>query len=587
MIVSRTTARAASRAPARRFAAFVLLAMFALAGCASIPTAGPVRPGDAGVAPPGPVLPILQGPQPGDDPLAIMQGFLTASAGGPVSGFDIAREFLTKQAAAEWVPLQQVTIFDSRNLGRAVDEETGVVTFSVPVAAVVDESGVMTESAPDVRTDIEFTVTPTETGEYRISELDHGIIISEANFVRYFRPVALMYASVDRTTVVPDYRWFANNEQMATAVARELIEGPSVWLADAVVTGFPATSSLSVDAVVIEDGTARVELAAGSAGTPEERALAAEQMEMTLQQIPTVFEVTTRVGGVALAASENRLLANAPVPDQRAAVIASGRFGLWDSSNLVLTVDDTGAMPQGARNLALSYDLMAAAFITDEGLWVTNAPAHAAQFVEYVPGAEPPQELLDARLLVEHGALTSASFDRHGWVWTVASMGAGEIYTSPAGGAPESVLRLDAPWLQGRSVDAIAVSRDGARIAILSRAAQQPILEVSGIVRDAAGTPISIGPPLALAPSSRPAVEIAWSEPRYIVMLGEAAGDITQVMVGGPSTDITAIAGATSFGVLFNERSLVAVTDAAELRVRSGNSWARQQTGITDVAFSG
>lgn len=574
-------------AAARRMTAVALACVIALAGCASIPTTGPVREGDAGVAPPGPVLPILQGPQPGDDPLAIMQGFLTASAGGPVSGFDIAREFLTKQAAAAWVPLEQVTIFDSRNLERRVDEETGVVTFSVPVAAVVDASGVMTESAADVRQDIEFTITHVESGEYRISELDNGIIISEANFVRYFRPVALTFASTDMTTTVPDFRWFANNEQIATAAARELIKGPSVWLADAVVTGFPATSSLAVDAVVVEDGEARVALAAGSAGTPEQRALAAEQMEATLMQLPQVSSVTTTVGGVALAAASERQLGPAPVPDPRAAVIASGRFGLWDSSYLELTVDPAGAVPADARSLALSYDLLTAAFITGQGLWVTDAPSRADSFVPYEAGAPPPEEPLDARLLIAHGSLASASYDRHGWVWAVATQSAGEMHVVPATGEAESGLVLDATWLQGRTVDAIAVSRDGARIAVLSRAAQQPILEVAAIVRDSAGTPISLGPPLALAPSARPSVEIAWSEPRYIVMLGEVAGDIMQVMVGGPSADVSAIAEASAFSVRFNERSLVAVTESGELQVRSGNGWARQQLGVTDVAFAG
>jgi hypothetical protein len=571
----------------RTLAVALALAAVLLAGCAGIPTDGPVRAGDGGVATPEPVLPILQGPQPGDDPLAIMQGFITASAGGPVSGFDIAREYLSKQMAAEWSPLQQVTIFDSRNLDRQLDEETGVVTFRVPVAAVVDESGVMTESAPDARQDIEFTVTQTDSGEYRISQLDNGIIISEANFVRYFRPVALQYATTDLAVQVPEYRWFANNEQLATVAARELVEGPSVWLADAVITGFPATSSLAVDAVVVEEGVAHVSLAAGSAGTPEERALAAEQMELTLTQLPTVSSVTTTVGGVPLTASDQSQLAVAPIPDARAAVIASGRFGLWDSSTLELVVDESGAVPVDARGLALSYDMSTAAFITSEGLWVTDAPARAESFTAYDSSAPVPESELDARLLIPGASLVSASYDRHGWVWTTSAQSAGVLRTAPASGELDAALELAAPWLVGRTVDAVSVSKDGARVAILSRAAQQPILEVAGIVRDAAGTPISIGPPLAVAPSIRPSIDVSWSEPRYLVVLGEVAGDFSQGMVGGPTTDISSLAGAAAFSVRYGERSLVAVTDAGELQVRSGNSWARQQQGITDVAFAG
>lgn len=571
----------------RVLAAALALCAMLLAGCAGIPTDGPVRAGDGGVATPEPVLPILQGPQPGDDPFAIMQGFITASAGGPVSGFDIAREYLSKQMAAEWSPLQQVTIFDSRNLGWSVNEETSSITVSVPVAATVNEFGVMTESAPDARQDIEFTVTETESGEYRISQLDNGIIISEANFVRYFRPVALQFATTDLEVAVPEYRWFANNEQLATVAARELVAGPSAWLADAVVTGFPATSSLAVDAVVVEDGVAQVALAAGSAGTPEERALAAEQMELTLMQLPTVSSVATTVGGVPLTASEESQLSVAPIPDARAAVIASGRFGLWDSSSLDLTVDDSGAMPADAHGLALSYDLSTAAFVTAEGLWVTDAPSRAEGFVPYDAAAPAPETAMDARLLIPGGGLLSPSYDRHGWLWTTSAQAAGVLRTVPAGGDADSVLELAAPWLAGRTVDAVSVSKDGARVAILSRASQQPILEVAGIVRDATGTPISLGPPLAVAPSIRPSIDVSWSEPRYAVVLGEVAGDFTQGWVGGPTSDISSLPDATSFSVRFGERSLVAVTEDGELRIRSGNRWARQQQGITDVAFAG
>jgi hypothetical protein len=72
-----------------------------------------------------------------------------------------------------------------------------------------------------------------------------------------------------------------------------------------------------------------------------------------------------------------------------------------------------------------------------------------------------------------------------------------------------------------------------------------------------------------------------------VVGLSEVAGDFTQGMVGGPTVDISSLAGATGFSVRYGERSLVAVTDAGYLQVRSGNNWAPQQFGVTDVAFAG
>lgn len=562
-----------------------VLAVLVLAGCQGIPTTGPVRAADGGIATPEPVLPILQGPQPGDSPLSIVQGFLTASAGGAVTGFDTAREFLSGDAAVNWEPLEKVTVFDSRQATLTPDEDSAVVTYSLPIAAVVDDSGVMTESAPEVRQVLEFTVTPDQNGEYRISALDNGIIISEANFVRYFKPISLVFATTDLSVAAPEVRWFANNDQIATVAARELIAGPSPWLADAVVTGFPPTSSLAVEAVVVTDGVAHVSLAAGSAGTADQRALAAEQMVMTLGQLPSVSRVETTVGGVALTALEQPQLGPAPIPGEAAAVVAERRFGLWDGTALAVTSAGAGAMPQDARNLAMSYDGAHAAYATAEGVWLTDAPSRRVTFVPYDPAAEVPDAELDADLVVAGAGLVGPSFDRFGWLFTTAQTSIGTVVAlSPD---EKTDLYIPAPWLTGRSVQAVAVSRDGTRLAILSRASNQQIVEVAAIVRDSAGVPISLGEPLALAPSVRQSIDVVWSDATNLLILGEDGGDVFQATVGGRTAEVSALSGARSFSVRFGDRTLVAVTEAGELHVRSSNSWSRREEGVTDIAFSG
>src|SRR5690606_26441646 len=127
-----------------------------------------------------------------------------------------------------------------------------------------------------------------------------GIVMSAADFDRFFRPVSLYFAASDGTTQVPEVRWFADNDQIATATARELVEGPSAWLAGGVQTGFPPGSALGVDSVVVTEGVASVALALGSAGDPEQRSLAQQQMLLTLTQLPLVQEVVTTVGTVPI-----------------------------------------------------------------------------------------------------------------------------------------------------------------------------------------------------------------------------------------------------------------------------------------------
>ncbi len=564
-----------------------LALVLALAACTGIPTYGPVRPGDGGVATPGPVLPVLQGPQPGDDARAILQGFLIASAGGAISGFDIAREFLTAEASLEWEPMQQVIIFDSRQVAIKVDDESRLFTYSLPVAAVLDEHGVLTETEPEVRQDIEFTLTRTETGEYRISQLDDGIIISEANFVRYFRPVSLAFASPDLTVVVPEVRYLANNDQIATAAARELIQGPSAWLADAVVTGFPPTSSLAVEAVVVENGLAQVSLAAGSAGSAQERALAAEQMDLTLLQLSTVTSVNTTVGGVGLTIAETRQLQPAPLPEQAAAVIADGRLGLWDGFAVTVTPDAWGALPTQARDLALSYDVGRVAWADEDGVWVSDAVASREQFIEHTAGMEAPPDLLAAELLMPGEQMVGPSFDRFGWLWTTPAEASGFISVAAPWVDETSVSELAADWLLGRTVDAVSVSRDGARLAVLSRLSDEAVLEIAAIVRDSEGRPLSLGVPLALAPSLRLSGQLVWVDTVSVAMLGDAAGDIAVASVGGRTSDVSALSEATALSVRYGDRSLVAVTDSHELQVRSGNRWVPRWAGIWDVAYPG
>jgi len=570
---------------ARRALAVALLVL-TLTACASIPTHGPVHEGDAGVATPGPVLPVLQGPAPGDDARAIMQGFLTASAGGAVTGFDVAREYLTPAAGLSWEPLQQVTIFDSRQVTIKVDDELGIFTYSLPVAAVLDEHGVLVENGSQVREDLEFTVALTAEGEYRIAGLDNGIIISEANFTRYFRPVALGFASPDLTTVVPELRFFANNDQIATMAARELIQGPSAWLVDAVVTGFPATSSLAVDAVVVDKGLAQVALAAGSAGSAEQRALAAEQMELTLLQLPNVTSVQTTVGGVPLTTTEEKQLQQAPPPEAVAAVIADGRLGLWDGTQVTVTPDAMGALPADARDIALAYDLARVAWVTDEGVWVSDAMAQRDAFVPHEAPMALPDGQVDAELVTTGAGWVGPSFDRFGWLWSAQAEG-GTLTVVAPWVDEDATVELAADWLQGREVDALAVSRDGSRMAVLSRVSDQAVVEVVAISRDASGTPLSLGIPLAVAPDSRLSTQLGWADAVSLVILSEASGDIELATVGGQSLDISALSEAMSMSVRYGDRSVVAVTDSHELQVRSGNRWVPRWAGVSDVAYAG
>lgn len=568
----------------RRFVAAAVTCL-ALAACAAIPTDGPVNEGDSEIAAPKAFVPILQGPEKGATPRAIAQGFLTAAAGGSVTGFDIARQFLTPEASSGWDPLAEVTVFDSRQVALSFDEERGTFSYEVPVAATVDAQGVLTEATPDENRTLEFTIETDVEGNSRIASLDDGIVMSAADFSRFYRPVQLMFASIDNSTLVPELRWFPNNEQIATAAARELVTGHSPWLADAVRTGFPAGASLKVDAVVVEDGVATVTLAPGSAGNAAERSLAGEQLRLTLTQLPTVTEVVTTVGGLPLGGDDSASLEPAPLPDERAAVIVGGRLGYWDGTAVKVTPADVGVVPAGASGLALSYDANTVAMVVD-GSVVTSSALADATALEDPPAEVDPAggPVIATTTLLAGKDLVAPSFDAHGWLWTAEKASDGLVLAVAADGTP---TELPAPQLAGRSIQALSVSADGARVAVLSRASGGQVLEVMAVVRDEKGAPLSLGQPLAQGPSVRESIDLTWLDRVSVAALGEESGDIVMVEVGGWTTAVTSVAGASSLSARNGVRTLLAIGDGGVLVAFSGNGWRPKASNVTEVTYAG
>ena len=565
--------------------AVVLAVCLGLAACATIPTEGAVHAGDSDVVQPEPVGPILTGPEPNASPRSIVQGFLIAAAGGAVSGFDVARKFLTSDASLEWDPLEQITVFDSRPVVPSFNDETGTFTYTVPVAAKVDASGVMTAGASDVKPDFVFEVELDELGQYRITSLDDGIVMSAANFARFFRPVTLYFATPDGATVVPDLRWFPDNDQIATATARELVAGPSAWLADAVITGFPPGSALDVDAVVVGEGAAQVALAPGSAGNPTQRSLAQEQMRLTLTQLPTVQEVVTTVGGLPIGGDDSVALSPAELPGEVAALVVDGRLGLWDGTTASVTAPQVGVVPAGISGIALAYDGHTVTFAVGGDVAITDVLSETATMVpadDEVLDLSP--EVLPYTVVMEGTSLVPPSFDARGWLWSTEAASAGVILAAMPGG---DAVSLEAPWLAGSSVQAVAASRDGARLAILSRSTGEQMLDVVAIARDDDGRPVALGDPLAFGLTVSQAIDLAWVDDTSLVTLGQGSGEITLAEVGGWTSDVTSSAGATAVTARNGVRTLLAVAADGVLLVRSGNDWNSRLAGVTDVAYSG
>ncbi|HZJ40200.1 MAG TPA: LpqB family beta-propeller domain-containing protein, partial [Demequina sp.] len=424
-----------------------------------------------------------------------------------------------------------------------------------------------------------------EFGRYRITGLDGGIVMSAPDFDRFFRPVSLYFAAANGTTMVPEVRWFSNNDQIATATARELVAGPSVWLAGGVQTGFPPGSALGVESVVVNDGVASVALALGSAGNPTQRSLAQQQMLKTLTQLPAVQDVVTTVGAVPIGGDDSVTLEVAALPGERALVVADERLGLWDGETVSVTAPDMGVVPASAHGFALGYDGATVAFVQDGSVQISTALAAQEGPVSAAEGAPPtPDAVVPSTELIPGTAMVAPSFDANGWVWSGEAASKGVLVVATQG---QDVAEIDAAWLAGSSIQSLAVSRDGARMAILSRSSVEQVLEVVSIARDEDGRPLAVGKPLGFGSTVRLSIDLEWVDDTSVVALGQESGEMSLAQIGGWTTDFTSYTGATAVTARNGVRTLLAVGSDGALVARSGNGWNPRLAGVKDVAYSG
>lgn len=560
-----------------------------LAGCAAIPTSSDVNVGPRDVGQAEPFFPMAEGPRPGDGASVTVRRFMDAAAAGVASDFSVAREYLSIQASASWDPTDHVIVYSAPALTGNENLDAGTIEYRVPVAATIDSRGRLREGTAGERVERTFFVTQDTSGRWRIASLDDGVVISEAFFNSFYRPVELVFASPDRTTVVSEVRWLPANN-VATVAARELLAGPSSWLADAVATGFPAGASLEVDSVVVENNVATVELNPSSVSSAAERDLILAQLRLTLTALPNVQDVAVTVAGVPLTSDQTQVLTRAPVPDSVAVALVDGRLGTWDGSEVAVMAD--ARVPSGARDVAVSYDGTTVAMVVDSTTLVTTtALADAAESLvppETLP-EEPPEgeewNVIDVTTVVEGQDLLAPSFDRFGWVWTYDRAEPSQmIAASPTG----QVVTLDVPALEGRTVTSLAVSRDGSRMAVSSRFGSEQLLDVVGVARSADGVPLLIGDLQPMGEGTGLVQQLTWIDHMTVAALGDAdeSSTLWLVTVGGRTTVVDTVGG-ERVTARNGERTLTLVSSDGDVRVRSGSAWSTQATGVDEIAYAG
>ena len=493
----------------RRSAAVAVVGVGLVAGCAAMPTSGPIVGDDRQVqgeapavyAPPDP-------PTSGDSEMAIVDGFIDAM-GSYEPNYDVARLFLTPEAGASWDPTAGATVYEGAKpaMSRLGD---GRVQLTPTVVGTLGADGAFTQRSTESRT-FEMQLQQVD-GEWRISTPPDGLLISDLNFRRVFRPYDIYFFDPTRQVLVPDPVYIPRATRApATAVARSLLRGPTEWLAPAVWTAFPEGARLGVDSVPVDDGTATVELGPQARETsPEERAYMAAQLTWTLTRVDGVEQVEITAGDTPLTSGDS---SSASVDDHRdvdPSVTQSELPVYAVSPEGAVRVDGADEVPL-AGPLGSSTDIRELAVDPsgDRGA-VVNSAGTTLSVVE-LNGRSDPVPML------EGVDLTSPVWDRRDTVWALDLDDAGRrVPVATVGGAAVTVSVAE---LGNQSVDRLEPSPDGMRVAVVigERA------YVGLIIRDVEASSQLQITDRRLLPIEGDVIDVAWRGPGEVAVLVEEA----------------------------------------------------------------
>lgn len=476
-----------------------------LAGCAQVPSSGPIVDVDQPVTNPGTssfVRVLARPPQPGMTQAEVVQGFLDAASGFE-DGHAVAREYLTVQAARQWNPTVGVRVYGNDTESLALTSDT-TLTMTAAQAGLISDRSQYVQSPPGSTMEIGFELEQ-QGGQWRISSAPQGLLLSRAAVERSYREFETYYVARPGGVLAPNPVLFASSQRDVTKdLVAALLEGPSRWLAPAVINAFPAdTTVLSVtttDGVAVVDFSEQILRA-----DPLARQQLSAQLVWTLRQIASISAVEITAQGQAVE------VAGAQSPQPRTAwaeydpdgisgpvsfyVNRGGRILSVDAANIALPVAGAaGAGEPPVANPLVSLDQTAAAATDDTGSLLS------AQI-------EPDSRWREGPLATTRGG----SWDRTGLMWLPVDGGVQVI--NVLGARP-----VECPLA---AVTSVQVSRDGSRAVVISDG-RPYLLRVDR----SAETPALVGPRMVSEGGVRAA---AWASATSVVVLTQAADNPPQV----------------------------------------------------------
>ncbi|NMM98351.1 LpqB family beta-propeller domain-containing protein [Bifidobacterium olomucense] len=410
-----------------------------------------------------------EGPAQDAQPEEIVQGFYDAMPAGVQSdGYRVAQQFLTSSAAGDWNGDASAVIYtgtpDFRRRANTMSAPQGaesslIVEVSLQVVGTLDAHGVYTPDDSAKTSKIAYTLIKTK-GQWRISSLENGVVISSADFEQIFRQVSVYQVSSSGNQLVPDVRWLSWRNWRVRAVS-EVLSRASDWLSGAVVQQDMHGVAITADSVPIHNGTAVVTLNQAMGSLPNEvRAMLVHRIRLTLGDGNAQYSLKITGDGVDYSDADEDVQLDVNVPKVNVYTLTGGHVVSLASSSPLRVGEASGF--DDAEGLAFSTSVGGAVLRGDDVVeCLTKDGASCGEMFDGAP-------------------MRSITAGFEGEVWAVSADGR-NLYVRQ--GSKESELSM--PWLASdSSVTAVTVSPEGSRLAVAISGETMNGVVVTGVVRN-------------------------------------------------------------------------------------------------------
>jgi hypothetical protein len=572
----------------------LLASVLVTGGCGSVPTSGPIEEveGQQTRGCPSCVNVEVFPPAPDDKPRQIVEGFLRATSYYQPN-YSVAREFLTPMAAEKWSPDTGVSIY------RATVKSTGKNTVNLSGTQVGSMERDRTYTVRNLHQEYNFVLSD-ENGQWRIDNPPPGLWVSEVSFKFFYQPYDLYFVGNNRS-LVPDPIYLpalSNPANVASALIKALLNGPSQWLKPAVSTVIPPNTSLSVDSVTITDGIAEVPLGESILALPDaQRSFLAAQIAFTLKQVGGVKGVVIKVNQqpyrvpgadpnsqvISVDAISRELDPIPSVAGEQAYAVKKGEVAQVTPSTDSPTSNPVPG-PLGRTPTPYPVDAVAVA-VTNTDLAVTTNGLTALRRAAMMPDAS------ITTLLTGATELLRPQFSRYGEIWAVGKQGGRQrmwMFT------PDNTkYEITSPVLQ--NVTAFRISPDGSRMALVRRTANGSELGLARIMRSDRPK-VEAWRRLDTSQSGTSITEIAdvaWFDPTELLVLGKAGGNSALFRVAQDASLVTQKGAAQDFDA--DELAVSPQTQSVIMVGRQSGTWKDDGTqwqpfldhAISAIAYPG